>query len=318
MQAIHTARNIDKWTDLLTQYFVPLEANAGRIDEGDIVSQPSRSFSGSISGHRWESMTVAQLSVQSHTVTRDRSLIGANETRHFKLAIQESGRSVILQNEKEAVLHAGEFAFFDSQEPYSVIFDDDSTCQIILFPRPLLGVPDKFLHELAVTPFCRENSLAQALSSFAKQCSSALVSSRETVSRRLTENLVDLLGTVLTNEVHEKSVVSLEKLHQREQILYFIMRNLENPYLTPKEIARAHFMSVRSLHQVFEGSGETVASIVRNLRLEGCRRTLEDPTQHALTISDIAGRWGFVDAAYFSRTFRKRYGASPSQWRAKK
>src|SRR5699024_11534153 len=124
MQAIHTARNIDKWTDLLTQYFVPLEANAGKTDEGDIVSHPSRSFSGSIRGHRWESMTVAELSVQSHTVTRDRSLIGADETRHFKLAIQESGRGVILQNEKDAVLHAGEFDLLASNKHFIILIYD--------------------------------------------------------------------------------------------------------------------------------------------------------------------------------------------------
>lgn len=224
MQAIQTVRDIRKWSDLLTQYFVPLEANAGKTDE-DIVSQPSRSFSGSIRGHRWEAMTVAQLSVQSHTVSRDSSLIGPDETRHFKLAIQESGRGVILQDGKEAVLHAGEFAFFDAHEPYSVIFDDDSTSQIILFPRHLLEVSDRTLQELAVTAFCRENSLARALSSFANQCSTALMSSRQAVSRRLTENLIGLLGTVLTNEVHEDSGANLEKQHQREQIISFIMRN---------------------------------------------------------------------------------------------
>ncbi|WP_230461412.1 helix-turn-helix domain-containing protein [Sphingobium sp. CAP-1] len=33
------------------------------------------------------------------------------------------------------------------------------------------------------------------------------------------------------------------------------------------------------------------------------------------TITDIAFAVGFNDSAFFTRCFRRRYGASPSQWR---
>ncbi|WP_223245636.1 helix-turn-helix domain-containing protein [Streptomyces sp. CBMA156] len=33
------------------------------------------------------------------------------------------------------------------------------------------------------------------------------------------------------------------------------------------------------------------------------------------TVSGVAQRWGFTDAAHFSRIFRAWYGISPSQWR---
>ncbi|MDX2681609.1 AraC family transcriptional regulator [Streptomyces sp. NY05-11A] len=33
------------------------------------------------------------------------------------------------------------------------------------------------------------------------------------------------------------------------------------------------------------------------------------------TIAAVAGRWGFLSAAHFSRVFRSAYGLSPREWR---
>lgn len=223
-----------------------------------------------------------------------------------------------MQDGKEAVLEAGEFAFFDSSRPYTVLYDDESTSQVILFPRQLLHLPQKSVRELSVRPFQQDNPLSQAVGAFAQECSRALLNLQEPVSRRLTGNLVDLLGTVIANELYtdERSSIALEKQRRRELIATFIQDNLESSELGPQTIAAAHFMSVRSLHQLFEETGETVSSIIRALRLERCRRQLEDPTQDTTPISAIAAQWGFADSPHFSRAFRQAYGTSPSKWRA--
>jgi transcriptional regulator GlxA family with amidase domain len=33
------------------------------------------------------------------------------------------------------------------------------------------------------------------------------------------------------------------------------------------------------------------------------------------SVGAVAARWGFLDAAHFSRTFRDAFGESPSDWR---
>jgi transcriptional regulator GlxA family with amidase domain len=45
------------------------------------------------------------------------------------------------------------------------------------------------------------------------------------------------------------------------------------------------------------------------------RRDLEDPAFHHRSVAVLAARWGFFDAAHFSRVFRQHYGYSPSQRR---
>jgi transcriptional regulator GlxA family with amidase domain len=34
-----------------------------------------------------------------------------------------------------------------------------------------------------------------------------------------------------------------------------------------------------------------------------------------MPVGAVAGRWGFLDAAHFSRSFRDAFGESPSDWR---
>jgi AraC-like DNA-binding protein len=45
------------------------------------------------------------------------------------------------------------------------------------------------------------------------------------------------------------------------------------------------------------------------------RRDLEDPALRHRGVAVLAARWGFFDAAHFSRVFRQHYGYPPSQRR---
>ncbi|MFE2060360.1 helix-turn-helix domain-containing protein [Streptomyces sp. NPDC059446] len=81
-------------------------------------------------------------------------------------------------------------------------------------------------------------------------------------------------------------------------------------------MARAHHISVRYLHRLFEAEGITVARFIKQRRLDQCARELARRSPSPPTVSSIAGRWGFVNAAHFSRTFRAVHGHSPVQWRA--
>ncbi|MEH0827532.1 MULTISPECIES: helix-turn-helix transcriptional regulator [unclassified Micromonospora] len=70
------------------------------------------------------------------------------------------------------------------------------------------------------------------------------------------------------------------------------------------------------MHRLFEAEETTVASYVRDLRLQRCRRDLADPAQAHRPIQAVAARWGFADKAVFSRAFRAAYGESPQGYRA--
>jgi transcriptional regulator GlxA family with amidase domain len=54
---------------------------------------------------------------------------------------------------------------------------------------------------------------------------------------------------------------------------------------------------------------------VLELRLQKARVMLGDPRRARLKISDIAFACGFNEVSYFNRCFRRRFGASPTQYR---
>ena len=80
-------------------------------------------------------------------------------------------------------------------------------------------------------------------------------------------------------------------------------------------IASANHISVRYLHKLFHEEGTSVARWVRERRLDNCRRDLEDPALARRGVQAIARRWGFQDAAHFTRIFKASFGEPPGQYR---
>ncbi len=68
--------------------------------------------------------------------------------------------------------------------------------------------------------------------------------------------------------------------------------------------------------ELFEAEGTTFTAYALSWRLANARRLLASPSHVLWTISAIALESGFSDLSYFNRTFRRRYGATPSDVRA--
>ncbi|SEF92926.1 AraC-type DNA-binding protein [Nonomuraea solani] len=128
-------------------------------------------------------------------------------------------------------------------------------------------------------------------------------------------SLLDLIAAILVREPTAEHRFETRRDSQLARVRGYIQENLADPRLSPKTIATAHHMSVRSLHRLFAGQDTTVASWIRNQRLERCRHDLTDPALRDRPIHAIAGRWGFPSHAHFTRAFRTAYGMSPLEHR---
>jgi AraC family transcriptional regulator len=81
-----------------------------------------------------------------------------------------------------------------------------------------------------------------------------------------------------------------------------------------EELAAVACFSKFHFHRIFkEVTGETVGQFALRLRLQ--RAASELVFNHAKNVTAIAYDCGFAESSVFSRAFRQRYGASPSQWR---
>ncbi len=85
--------------------------------------------------------------------------------------------------------------------------------------------------------------------------------------------------------------------------------------LTLHDVADQQHVSARYIQKLFQQAGLSFSHYLRQRRLEHCHADLASVAHRSLSISDICFRWGFNDAAHFSRSFRADYGMTPRSFR---
>ena len=133
---------------------------------------------------------------------------------------------------------------------------------------------------------------------------------------QLGERLMDVLALALDSPHGE--VPDLEgsvRSERLRQVRSHIERNVGNPLLSPERVAAACSMSVRALHYLFKGTGQSVSDYIWERRLQRCREALQMPAERRRTVTEIALAAGFNSMSHFSSAFRRRFGVTPSDAR---
>jgi len=100
------------------------------------------------------------------------------------------------------------------------------------------------------------------------------------------------------------------------QIRDYVRDHLHDPQLSPRQIAAANGLSVRSLYALYESMGTSLEQSIIRQRLEGARTDLAVSPQRYVSIAATARAWGFTNSSFFSQRFRQAFGMTPRQWRA--
>jgi AraC-like DNA-binding protein len=95
-----------------------------------------------------------------------------------------------------------------------------------------------------------------------------------------------------------------------------IAASLHRANLSVDELAASQRVTPRYVQMLFESEGTTFTQFVLAERLLRARRMLTDPRLADRSITSVAFDVGFQDLSYFNRTFRRRFGATPSDVRA--
>lgn len=123
-----------------------------------------------------------------------------------------------------------------------------------------------------------------------------------------------MLVSVLSSDVLELSEEQPGDLLVQQAAAY-IDDHLGDSELSPGTIAKALYVSVRQLHSRFAAQDLTVSSTVRLKRLEAIREDLSDPALADETVHSVSSRYGLLDAAHVSKSFKAEYGETPSAYR---
>ncbi|MGX5771629.1 AraC-like ligand-binding domain-containing protein [Microbacterium trichothecenolyticum] len=304
--ASRIARNISDFRAAVNDSFVPLQVSS---------THPDR-FRGMIRGAGIDEVHVSDVRATGHVVERTPELIARGDRPYFKVSLMLAGTGLLIQDDREAVLSPGDLAVYDTSRPYSLVFDQDFRTMVVMFPRHLLTLPPDMVGQLTAVRISGSEGLGAVVAPYLTQLAGNLDQLAGSTGARLAHSALDLVATVFARELGLDGESADPHRALMQRIRGHIDRNLASTDLGPASIAAAHFISTRHLHGLFQEQGTTVSTWVRTRRLEQCRRDLVDPILADRPVAAIAARWGFVDAAHFSRAFKSTYGVSPSEFRA--
>jgi AraC-like DNA-binding protein len=184
---------------------------------------------------------------------------------------------------------------------------------LVQFPKKLLPLPDRHVARLLAVPLSSKEGIGRLLSQFLTGMAEEHADCTPRDRARLASTTIDLVAATLAHHLDREAAMPLES---RQRILFhritsFIQEYLADPGLGPASIASAHQISLRYLHRIFQQQNTTVSALIRQMRLDRCRRDLADPGRRDQTIRAIGARWGFTSPADFSRAFRAGVGMPP-------
>lgn len=295
------------YREAVTASFVPL----------DVLRVGNDPFWGRLRTVDVEPVHVSEVTASQHLVERTSSMVTSSDPSYYKASLQVSGTGLLIQDGREAVLQPGDLAIYDTGRPYSLVFEEDMRMLVLMFPREHLGLPPEIVKQLTAHRFSSDDGLGSMIIPFLQNVSQNLDRVGGVTGPRLVQSAIDLITTMFASELDLDADPADSHQLLMQQIRRYIDLHLGQPDLGPTQIAAAHFISIRHLHGLFREKGTTVSTWIREQRLEKCRRDLIDPLLAHLPVGAIAGRWGFIDAAHFSRVFKAAYEMAPSELRAR-
>jgi AraC-like DNA-binding protein len=307
-------QRVGAWRDAVCETFVRLECEPDR-------RAPMR---GRLESGTLGDLHVARVQSSPQRVERTRERASQAGEAFVLLSVQLRGRTVVQQGGSQAVLTPGCLAFYDTTRPYTLNLPNDFDQIVLHLPHDTLHrkVPGGLDHMAQC--ISAANPFAQAIMALAPQLLHMVSTARPAIAQRTCDAAVELMALAMDSLATHPSVhddapaqvqgASADALVWRTREL--ISRQLDDAALTPARLASQAHVSLRRLQEVFKVQGTTLTSSIWDMRLDFARGLLVSSVSQRESVSTIAFRAGFSDLAHFSRRFKQRYGASPSEYRA--
>jgi AraC-like DNA-binding protein len=248
-------------------------------------------------------------------VARGSRQISRDSGAFLGVQFQRAGYTLCRQHGQEQLIRPGEITLWHGRQPLDFRMPEpfQKLCLLVAIEQFEALLPDAELRVGA--HFKAGTNFARLLSSCLITLSDEVLTSDEEAVDSAVEITLELLGAALTKT--KESLHEGPRTNLFERIRAFIDKRLDDSDLSAATIARKHGISVRYLHLLFSEHGVTVGRWIRSRRLAQCRAELGD-LRRDRSITEIAMKWGFSDAAHFSRLFKLAFGITPGAFRRTK
>lgn len=300
------ADRFDAYRDTVSRTFVPLVP---------LASMPMDSFACRLDSRSLGMVQISTIRATPHAVQRTPAAARRSDEAFFKLGLQMSGSARLEQDGRQASLQPGDFAIYDTTRPYRLEFLSDYHIIVVMFPRSLLRISSRQAGDVTARAVSGRTGLGALLSPVLAGLGPDLDAGAD-AEAHLSEAVVDLIAACFSPVEDRAGSMPSRRGQLMADIRAYIDANLSDPSLDVAAIARAHHISTSYLQKLFASDSISVAALIRERRLDRCRRNLADPANAHRSAALIAAHQGFSDASHFSRLFRTAYGMTPGEYRS--
>jgi len=290
----------------------------------DLIPEPEAQkdwdFHGSVESIPIGAGRLNRVFATSHLVRRTKVEIAKSTEACFYLNYKTRGTCQIRQSGRTTTLTPGDVGIFDSSIPFDLEHRNCSDLAVSSFMLPHQAIKERLGGNLPGIPMVLSDDpklgglIRETAATLAREADK--LSAADTV--QMYDMLLDLVSMTLTST--QDTTVDQRTSKANARLLAaknFVDQNHFRNDLDAALVAQALGISVRYLHKVFAGTGQSFAEYVVKRRLESAASTLNSPAFADLSISEISRRSAFSDPAHFHRAFKKHYGCTPGDWRAK-
>jgi AraC-like DNA-binding protein len=255
-------------------------------------------------------LQIGKGATSAQVITRSSRQIARGDDRLF-ITLGASGRSLVSQHGREALLADGDFALTDRTHHYQIACDADVAQTVLMLPRDLLSQRIGPVERFTSARIDGRQGFGGLLSPMLQNLPDQLAAIAEDVQPRIAENVLDLIATALLSLDGETP----RSAHMTCVRAKFWIETHLTEELSAERIAAACGVSVRHLNRLFMREEASLMQHVWHRRLDRCRRALSDDRMAHRTIGEIAFAAGFRDLSHFSHAYRARFGCSPRDQR---
>lgn len=252
---------------------------------------------------------VGHLLHNASEIAHDKRALTEERCRHMMLVMQLSGRAIVSQGDTETEIGTNDLAIIDTYRPFVCRFSGTTRQLAAYIPAAEL------MTRCPASTFSRPQrwTARDGIGGLARSILMTIARSVDRFDDGDAAHARQMLIGVVKHMVERDRLPRGDAQHSLpdHRIRAFIDAHLADPNLGPTQIAVGCGISVRRLHRSFVDTDWSVCEWIRHRRLARCREDLLDPVNDRLSITQIAFRWGFNDAAHFSRAFRSVYDQSP-------
>lgn len=236
----------------------------------------------------------------------------------FSLHINLSGHSMVESRRGETTLREGDAMLLSYSASRMISRPGLVDHHILRLPRASLAPLVRDIDDAVLRPIARGTGALSLLTHYVGAIFEDPVLDAPEMRQAIAGQICDLVALTLGATRDARAVAEGRGVRaaRLQAIRADIEDNLTDGGLSATGVARRLGISDSYIRKLFDSEGTSFSEYVLARRLLRARRMLTDPRWGDRTIATIAFETGFGDLSYFNRTFKRRYGATPSDIRA--